>query len=199
MIQVIPISGHSNTQSVLAALEAVGLSYSIVDSPSAFSTLQPVLIPGLGRFVDGIRYLEQTELSGVIREHGGLKSPMVGICLGMQLLFSSGSEGITAAGLGIFAGEIKPFPNHAARGGGLNIGWGEVRWNGGTPSSLNQAYFSHSFRASDVSPGDILAESVHNAERFPSAVQKNGVVGLQFHPELSGAAGIALLKNFLTL
>lgn len=198
MIQVIPVTGHSNTQSLVSALEEAQLKYCVVGRAKDFHHDWPVVIPGVGRFGDGMKYLRDSGFGQLLREHRGLLSPMVGVCLGMQLLFDYGSEGVGQRGLGIFSGYVRKFPASVNRPS-LNVGWRQLHWSAEQPPPIEAAYFSHSYRATEVSPDELLAIASHNGESFPAIVKKGGVTGFQFHPELSGSAGVGLLKKYLSM
>lgn len=197
MIQVIPVAGHSNTQSLLSSLEEARLKYFVLDNAKDFRHDWPVVIPGVGRFGDGMKYLRDSGIGGLLREHRGLLSPMVGICLGMQMFFESGFEGTREEGLSMFSGAVKKFPALANRPS-LNVGWRHLNWNIDQSPEIEYAYFCHSYRATEVPPGEVVATGSHNGELFPAIVKKDGVIGFQFHPELSGAAGAKLLGAYLT-
>ena len=198
MIQVIPVTGHSNTQSLVSALEEARLRYCVVGRAKDFHHDWPVVIPGVGRFGDGMKYLQDSGLGELLREHRGLLAPMVGVCLGMQLLFDYGSEGVVQRGLGIFSGHVRKFPASLNRPS-LNVGWRELRCSVEQPPPVKAAYFCHSYRATEVEPEELLAVAFHNGESFPAIVKKGGVTGFQFHPELSGGAGAELLTTSLSV
>lgn len=189
--------GMGNLRSVEKALEHVGVAAAITSDAGEVRAADGVILPGVGAFpraMDRIRELGLDELIAERREEG---VPILGICLGLQLLFDSSSELGGADGLGLLEG-----PVGGLEAAGLkvpHIGWEPVRWEresrltDGIPSET-PFYFVHSF-APRPRHDDLLGSAVYGA-RFACAAERENVFGVQFHPEKSSAAGLRLLSNF---
>jgi glutamine amidotransferase len=198
--------GMGNLRSVAKALEHVAPDARIVVTSEAGEIEQAdrVVFPGVGAMPDCMRELEMRGLLQVLAEAAQTK-PFLGICLGMQALFEFSEEGNTA-GLGLLPGKVRLFPRdamHDAQGQRLkvpHIGWNEVHhamahplWNG--ISSGARFYFVHSYYVEADNP-ELVAAFTHYPFAFASAVARNNIFAVQFHPEKSQAAGLKLLANF---
>jgi imidazole glycerol-phosphate synthase subunit HisH len=189
--------GMGNLRSVEKALERVGASAAVTRDHDQIRRSDRIVLPGVGAFPKAMAAIREYALDAVLRERIDAGVPMLGICLGMQLLFERSSELGGAEGLGLLPGEVA-----ALDAPGLKvpqIGWNTVRWS--RPSPLTEGlgeesafYHVHSF-APAASNGVVLGTATYGSE-FVSAVQSNGVAGVQFHPEKSGPAGLRLLANF---
>jgi glutamine amidotransferase len=155
-----------------------------------------VILPGVGAFPEAMRNLERTGLGAVIAE---LTQPLLGICLGMQLLFESSTEHEGARGLGMLPGTVTRLESPRLP----HIGWNLVRFE--RPSALTEGlpdaaafYHVHSFACRPAEPSDVVGTSEYG-ERFVSVVERGNVMAVQFHPEKSSRDGLALLRNFARL
>jgi glutamine amidotransferase len=184
-----------NIQSVLFALERIGMEGMVTDDPYLIQSADKVIFPGVGEASSAMNYLRDRKLDQLIRE---LKQPVLGICLGLQLMCKYSEENKTEC-LGIFDTEVKKFNVES----GLKvpqIGWNKVE-NTSEPLFKGifeepYCYFVHSYYA------ELCAETAAVTEygvRFSSALGKNNFYGVQFHPEKSAAAGEHILKNFIQL
>ena len=190
--------GMGNRRSVEKALEHVGVQVRRTADPHEIAAAEGLLVPGVGAFPEAMRRLRATGLDEVIRERAGAGVPVLGICLGMQLLFDSSTEHEGAEGLGLIPGTVTRLD---PRGGKLpHIGWNEVVFR--RPGSLTQAlgptaafYHVHSFVCRPSDADDVVGTGEYG-ERFASIVERGHVMGAQFHPEKSSRAGLALLGNF---
>lgn len=200
--------GMSNLLSISRAVEHVGASVSVVPDAAGVRDAAYLILPGVGAFPDGMKELEKRQLIGAIREYADSGRPLLGICLGMQMLLSRGFEHRETEGLGIIEGDVLPLPKDMPSFKVPNINWHSVyepeegRWKNTLMFNTPPAtcfYFVHSYYASPLLPADILAESSFGDLTFAAAVQRNNVTGTQFHPEKSGEAGLQLLKNFISL
>jgi imidazole glycerol-phosphate synthase subunit HisH len=183
-----------NIQSVLFALQRLGIEGSVSDAPSVISTADKVLFPGVGEASSAMNYLKERNLDALICS---LKQPVLGICLGMQLLCKHSEEGNTNC-LGIFDNNIKRFTSSNLKV--PQIGWNTIfntkgKLFQGLSASTHQ-YFVHGYYA-ESSNNDIA--STEYGIRYASALQKNNFYGVQFHPEKSSDAGQRILENFLNL
>jgi glutamine amidotransferase len=189
--------GMGNLRSVEKALEHVGATATITSDASAVREADGVILPGVGAFpraMERVRELDQDELIAERREAG---VPILGICLGLQLLFDSTTELGGAEGIGLLPGEVAELDAEGLKV--PHIGWSPVRWE--RESRLTEGiasetpfYFVHSF-APRPAAADLLGSAAYGA-RFACAVERDNVFGVQFHPEKSSAAGLRLLANF---
>lgn len=186
-----------NLRSVEKALEHVGATATITSDAAEARAADGVILPGVGAFpkaMERVRELGLDELIGERREAG---VPILGICLGLQLLFDSTTELGGATGLGLLPGGVEELDASGLKV--PHIGWSPVRWE--QDSALTEGiatetpfYFVHSF-APRPEAGDLLGTAAYGA-RFACAAQRDNVFGVQFHPEKSSAAGLRLLANF---
>jgi len=181
-----------NIQSVLFALERLGVSGTVTDDAAIIRNADKVIFPGVGEASSAMAYLKQRELDVVIKQ---LKQPVLGICLGMQLLCSYTDEGSTE-GLNIFQTNVKRFSN----GKVPHMGWNMINHQGaklfeGLPQNA-YAYFVHSYFANVC---DETTGFTTYGERFSCSLQKDNFFGVQFHPEKSAVAGEKILQNFLKM
>ena len=188
--------GMGNRRSVEKALEHVGATVARTADPEEIRAADAVVVPGVGAFPEAMRRLNAAGLDEVIRERAEDGTPVLGICLGMQLLFERSVEHEGAPGLGLLPGEVTALEAPKVP----HIGWNRVamRRASGLTRGLGDAtafYHVHSFvcRASDE---DVVGEGEYG-ERFASIVERDNVAGVQFHPEKSSRDGLHLLANFV--
>jgi imidazole glycerol-phosphate synthase subunit HisH len=190
--------GMGNVTSARMALEHVGGDVELTDDADAIASADGVVLPGVGAFPKAMDELRRRGLFEPVRDYGG---PLLGICLGMQLLFESSTELGGAEGLGRLEGAVG-----ALHGAGLKvpqIGWNEVSWSDGAPLTdglpeRTAMYHVHSFAARPADPSIVIGTAEYG-ERFASAVAQNNIFGVQFHPEKSSTHGLELLSNFVKL
>ncbi|HYX77843.1 MAG TPA: imidazole glycerol phosphate synthase subunit HisH [Solirubrobacterales bacterium] len=190
--------GMGNLRSVQKALERVVSRASITSDPAEARNADGVILPGVGAFPAAMGRVRELELDAFLAERVEADAPVLGICLGLQLLFESSTEHGGAAGIGLLAGEVTELD---APGLKLpHIGWERVRWE--RPSALTEGlpsgtpfYFVHSFGVRPRNSSDILG-TAEWGQRFVCAVERPPLYGAQFHPEKSSAAGLRLLANF---
>ena len=190
--------GMGNLRSVEKALERVGSEAVISADPETVRSADGVILPGVGAFPAAMRRIGELRLDALVAERLDGGTPVLGICLGLQLLFSHSVENEGAQGLGLLAGEVEPL-----QAPGLKVphmGWEPVRWE--RESELTEGlasevpfYFVHSFTPRPRDPADVLGTAQYG-ERFACAVARPPLYGVQFHPEKSSAAGLRLLSNF---
>jgi imidazole glycerol-phosphate synthase subunit HisH len=190
--------GMGNLRSVEKAVERVGSEVVITSEPDGARDADGLILPGVGAFAAAMRRVRELRLDALVAERleGGV--PVLGICLGMQLLFSSSAENEGAEGLGLLSGDVEPLDAPGLKV--PHIGWTPVRWERGSPliEGLDREvpfYFVHSFTPRPRDQGDVLGTAEHG-ERFACAVERAPLYGVQFHPEKSSAAGLRLLANF---
>jgi glutamine amidotransferase len=190
--------GMGNRRSVQKALERVGVEAEVTDQPKRLRSCQGLILPGVGAFGRAMEEIEDRNLGSLICERISSGIPVLGLCLGMQLLFESSAESEGYEGLSVLAGRCEP-----VGGKGLklpHIGWNEVRFDSasqlthGLPSPC-AFYHVHSFAPVCTHQQQVLGRCLYGVE-FASAVASDHVWGVQFHPEKSGYHGLVLLTNF---
>ncbi|HEY2769252.1 MAG TPA: imidazole glycerol phosphate synthase subunit HisH [Solirubrobacteraceae bacterium] len=194
--------GMGNRRSVQKALEHVGARALITHEHAELHEVDGLVVPGVGAFPMAMRNLQTLGLDDLLRERVGARIPVLGICLGMQLLFERSDELQRTDGLGLIPGEVKPL-----RSGGLrvpHIGWNEVRFERGSPLTAGLPeggcpfYHVHSLAPHPRDPEDVIGTSDYG-ERFTTIAARGDVFGVQFHPEKSSVHGLRLLENFVAL
>jgi len=195
--------GMGNTGSVQNALEAVGVTAKISADPRDLSSATHIILPGVGAFAECMRNLRERGFIEALKQEVIVKrKPYLGICLGMQILASVGTEGGFTTGLGWIRGETTRLVVEEQRFPVPHVGWNDVVVQ--KESKLFSAitrpifYFVHSFYFSPEDKSCIIAYTEYG-QRFAVAVQQDTIVGVQFHPEKSQNAGLSLLSNFMNL
>lgn len=190
--------GIGNLRSVQKALEHVGADMRLTEEPATIRAADKVVLPGVGAFGDGMNGLRERGLVEVVREVAARGTPLLGICVGMQVLFEWSEERGEHQGLGILPGRVKRF-----QVGDLKVpqtGWNQVRPTrdhplfAGLPDGA-YAYFNHGY-CCEARPDDTLATTDYGG-LYPSVVGRGRVYGIQFHPEKSQSVGLLLLRNFV--
>jgi len=199
--------GMGNLRSVAKAVEHVAPECQVVVTadPAILADAERVIVPGQGAMPDCMRELNARGLAAAVARAAADK-PFLGICIGLQMLFEHSEEG-DVAGLGLFPGQVRRFPDAAmvdAAGARLKVphmGWNEVRqaephplWHGIADGA--RFYFVHSYYVEPATP-DAIAGSTHYGIAFTSAVARANIFAVQFHPEKSAEAGLKLLANFM--
>ena len=194
--------GMGNRRSVQKALEHVGACSVISREHGELRSADALVVPGVGAFPLAMRNLRELGLDELIRESALAGTPLLGICLGMQLLFDRSEELEQIEGLGLLRGAVTPLATHALRL--PHIGWNEVRFerrsslSTGLPAGGCPFYHVHSFAARPQDRADIVGTSEYG-ERFATIVEQGLVFGVQFHPEKSSTHGLRMLANFVAL
>jgi glutamine amidotransferase len=190
--------GMGNLRSVEKAFEHVGVRADVTSDHERIRAADGVVLPGVGAFPKAMERIRQLRLDEAIRERAEAGVPVLGICLGLQLLFDSSTEMGGDSGLGLVPGAVDRLDT-----GGLKlpqIGWNEVEWRRG--SALTEGlpercamYHVHTYAPRPEDPDDVLGTARYG-EEFVTAVERGNVQGVQFHPEKSGPHGLALLAGF---
>jgi len=186
-----------NLRSVEKALEHVGATATISSDAATIRSADGLILPGVGAFPKAMARVRELGLDELTRERLDAGAPVLGICLGLQLLFDSTTELGGADGAGLLSGGVAELDAPGLKV--PHIGWSPVRWE--KPSRLVEGigsetpfYFVHSFAPSPAE-GDLLGSAAYGA-RFACAAERDNVFGVQFHPEKSSGAGLRLLSNF---
>ena len=193
--------GAGNLRSVELALARLGVHTRVTADPDMLALADGLILPGVGAFSDAMAALGRSGTIPAVLEAVGAGRPLLGICLGMQLLLDGSEEGPGVPGLGLIPGEVRRLP-----GCGLKIP--HMGWNSLTPAKPSPlfkglpeepyVYFVHSYACKAADPADVLAVTGYGVP-FHAAVQRGRILGFQFHPEKSGDVGQKLLANFVEM
>lgn len=202
--------GVGNLKSVLRGVEQVGGNAVLSDNPDEVCKAERLILPGVGAFAVGMAELRRRNLDSAILDFAKTGRPLLGICLGMQLLFEKTDEHGDHEGLGLISGRVVHIP---ANGGGVterklpHIGWCALKfteehrtWKNTILENINEGeffYFVHSFMAIPENGGELLARCEYEKQDITAAVIKKNIIGTQFHPEKSGGIGLKVLKQFV--
>ncbi len=187
--------GSGNTRSVLRALAAVGADARLLREPDRLAEADRLVLPGVGAAPSAITALHARGLWEPVRAWGAAGRPLLGVCLGAQLLLDRSDEG-DVAGLGLIPGRCRRLPGRSDGGPRRvpHIGWNEVAFV--RHGARRDAYFIHGYWLDPASPAHVVATTDVDGFSFPSVIRAGSVTGTQFHPEKSGAFGRALLAAF---
>ncbi|WP_419876057.1 imidazole glycerol phosphate synthase subunit HisH [Candidatus Pristimantibacillus sp. PTI5] len=192
--------GMGNLHSVSKAVERLGYEAVITDDPQTIAAAAGAILPGVGAFGDAMQNLRETKLDEVTKAYAASGKPMLGICLGMQLLFTESEEYGTNEGLNLLPGKVVRFSGDYKI---PHMGWNKLSFlQEQSPlfSGLTEGhvYFVHSFHAKPEQASDLLATTDYH-QQVTAIVGRGNVFGMQFHPEKSGELGMQLLGSFLAL
>jgi glutamine amidotransferase len=195
--------GVGNLFSLKSSLAAIGAEAVVTADPALLAAADKIILPGVGAFGDAAEKLRQTGLADVLRSLAASGKPLLGICLGMQLLFEKSYEHGEFEGLGLLSGAVRPIADVIPEELKVpHIGWNALTFT--KPSPLftriqegDHVYFVHSFYASECD--DSLIATAEYGAPLTAAVAKDNIFGCQFHPEKSGNVGLAILQAFAEL
>lgn len=191
--------GIGNLYSLYASLRHINVDCTITRDESVIKKADRLLLPGVGAFGDAIATLQQSGLDRLVLEHAQKGKPLIGICLGMQLLFDTSTEYGLHKGLGLIPGDIVQFDKSKVKI--PHIGWNKLKKEKETilldgVADNSYVYYVHSYYKA-FSPDYTTASTNYEGMRFSGIVQKDNVYGVQFHPEKSGKVGLKILSNFV--
>ena len=202
--------GVVNLKNIFRGIESVGGNPTISSSPSEIAKADKLIVPGVGAFGSGIQELKSSGLDDAVKDFAGSQKPLLGICLGMQIFLTTGSEYGHHAGLNLVSGTVESIPS--AKVGSKrkipHIGWSAIECPTHLPNWNNTClektdigsfvYFNHSFVAFPACQSHILALCKYDGVVLTAAIKKDNVTGLQFHPERSGLVGLKILQQFIS-
>jgi len=193
--------GVGNLFSLQSSFAAIGQEAVVTADPAVIRAADRIILPGVGAFEDAARKLRDSGMAELVKEQAAAGKPMMGICLGMQLLFDKSYEYGEHAGLGLIPGAVKPIAEVIPAGYKVpHIGWNALTFVGEKSKLfkyLNQGdcvYFVHSYYATDC--GDAVTATAEYGAPLTASVERDNVYGCQFHPEKSGTVGLSILKAF---
>ncbi|MBD8027799.1 imidazole glycerol phosphate synthase subunit HisH [Ureibacillus sp. Re31] len=199
--------GMGNLFSVEQALKRLDCDVVVSSDVQQLATTDALILPGVGAFPDAMKRLSETGLDQFIKEQVTAKKPLLGICLGMQLLFEESDEVTPTKGFGFFKGKIVRFLGETTTGEKYRVphmGWNTLdfqsipKWLEGKVLPENRfVYFVHSFYGTETNPSQLIATADYFDNKVPGVVQAENVCGMQFHPEKSGDFGVFLLRQWL--
>jgi imidazole glycerol-phosphate synthase subunit HisH len=201
--------GIGNLFSVGRALEHCGAEVTFTSDPALIESAPRLVLPGVGAFANGIQGLRDRGLVEPIRRYAASGRPLLGICLGMQMLAGVSEEFGTHEGLGLIPGRVVAVPDHTTAGVPHkipHIGWNGLLATAGvswsetllddTPEGT-AVYLVHSYAVTPEDPAHRLADCLYGGHRICAAIRRGNIVGCQFHPEKSGEVGLRILRRFL--
>lgn len=204
--------GMGNIKSVIRGLEQAGSRPLLSDNPDVIRKADRVILPGVGAFKDGMKELDRRNLGPALQDFINTGRPLLGICLGMQMLFDKSAEHGEHSGLGFIPGQVVKIPPHISdtlKRRIPHIGWSALRypercqnWENSVLETTDEGdffYFVHSFMAIPDNNKHILAQCDYEGLPICAAVRKENIIGCQFHPEKSAESGLEILKKFLTV
>jgi glutamine amidotransferase len=206
--KIIIINCGGNILSLTRAIKKFENNFLVTSDLKEIKNATHIFLPGVGAFKKAMKILNEKNLKNLLQELDYNKVKLMGICLGMQLLFDKSNENGIESGLGLIKGNIKKIQlNDEDKQNKLkipNVGWHEILiknesniFNGMTKKF--QCYFVHSFHAKLIEPKECLAEIQYGSSYLTAVVKKDNIYGCQFHPEKSGLEGLKIIKNFLEI
>ncbi|MCB1302842.1 MAG: imidazole glycerol phosphate synthase subunit HisH [Leptospiraceae bacterium] len=198
--------GLGNTWSILNALKEVGAQACLSADPETLHRVDGIILPGVGTYPQGMQKLSEAALTDLVRSIANSGKPLLGICLGMQLLFDEGYEFGTTAGLGLIAGTVQKLELVEKSAKLPHVGWTPIDMSTGSTETRHllmdvpdrtDMYFVHSFAAQPSDANTIIARAEYGGTHYCCMVQRSNIIGTQFHPEKSGPFGLQIFRNFV--
>ena len=191
--------GLGNLHSVHKAVVKVGGEALVTENAADIRRADKVILPGVGAFADGMQGLAERGLVEVVQEAARSGKPLLGICLGMQLLFDESEEQGVSQGLGLVPGKVRLFENKTVKV--PQIGWNQLHFEKANPlleglQPGDYVYFNHSYYCEPAEQADTLISTEYGL-RYASSIQRGNLFGVQFHPEKSQRVGLQILRNFV--
>ena len=195
--------GVGNLFSLRSSLKEIGAEAVVTSDEKMIAEADRIILPGVGAFEDAARKLRDSGMADVVKREAAAGKPMMGICLGMQLMFDVGYEYGVHEGLGLIRGSVRPIADVIPEGYKIpHIGWNLLKFKGDSPlfkyiKENDYVYFVHSYYAAECDES-VIAVTEYGAD-LTAAVANGNVYGCQFHPEKSGEVGMKILKAFMEL
>jgi imidazole glycerol phosphate synthase glutamine amidotransferase subunit len=190
--------GAGNLRSVANALKYLGCSHEVCDGPAGLESAERIILPGVGHFGAAMNELVRRGLADAVVRRARAGVPLLGICLGLQLLFEASEEAPGVAGLGLLEGTVRRLRTRIVP----HMGWNRLEFRRENPLTRDlpdkvYGYFANSFAADPADPDVVVAVTTQDDIAMPVIVGRNQVAATQFHPEKSGECGLAMLRNFV--
>ena len=202
--------GIGNLMSIIRGLEYCGAKVIVTSNPEIILNSSHVVLPGDGAFKFAMEQVKKRNLLNTLKSFDKSNSNLLGICIGMQMLFDESSEFESSEGLGLIPGKVVAIPNKSMNGKKLtlpHIGWNNLQksdhlknWNETLLENnkvKDEMYFIHSYMAVPINSSCKVAECIYGGHKITAVVMKNKITGCQFHPEKSGNLGLKILKKFI--
>ena len=202
--------GIGNIFSIVSALKYCGSEVVVTSNSKIVENSSLIIMPGDGAFKYAMTEVKKRGLLEVLKNINKTKKKLLGICIGMQILFDYGLEHGKSDGLGLISGSVVPIPNRSTKGSKVvipHIGWNSLvlsnysnSWEGTLLKNNNpsdEVYFIHSFMATPSNNNNRIADCIYGGHRIAAVVKNGNIVGCQFHPEKSGKLGLKILKEFI--
>ncbi|MDE5414101.1 imidazole glycerol phosphate synthase subunit HisH [Alkalihalobacterium chitinilyticum] len=198
--------GMGNLHSVSKALERLNKDYFVSEKVEELQKADGLILPGVGSFRDAMEILKQDGLADFVIEWANTGKPLLGICLGMQLLFEESEENGETTGLNLLPGAVRRFPGVTAAGEAYKVphmGWNQLEFQQPDHPLLKDVenghvYFVHSYVVRTDNKEVLIASSEYDGD-VPAVVGRNNIMGTQFHPEKSSSIGMSILANYVKL
>ena len=190
--------GVGNLRSIRKGLEKSGAQVQVTHSPNDLRSADAIVLPGVGAFAPAVKNMEP--IADVVAEAMNDGKPILGVCLGLQLLFTRSNEGGSVRGLDFISGDVVKLPDSVKT---PQMGWNTIEFSKSHPllegvKDQSYVYFVHSYYPQPTDP-DVIVATAEYGVRFPSMVAKKNLFATQFHPEKSSKTGLIMLKNFVRI
>ena len=202
--------GIGNLLSIIRGLEHFGAKVTVTSDSKIISSSTHVVLPGDGAFKFAMDQIIKKDLLNILKNFNKMEANLLGICIGMQILFDESSEFEKTAGLGLISGKVVPIPKKTTDGDKLtlpHIGWNALKksdniknWDKTVLENnkvSDEVYFIHSYMAAPTDNLNRIADCIYGGHKISAVVMKDNIAGCQFHPEKSGEVGLKIIKKFL--